>query len=144
MLLTNINCKIYCLLGCGHFAGMAARTPLSFVHLHIVKGFSKSSVHYRNCYVYFIASHIAIVNRGQLNVGSKFYPQYGIASVSFPTSLWSLFPIKTQIRNCVNTGIIICLWNGFPFVLMWIDTVSVLHKSGDIRLNTGFLLKFWN
>jgi len=66
---------------------MVAKAPLSFVHLHIAKGFVKLPDHYRNCYVYFIANNIAIVNKGQLNVGSKYYLQRGTASVPFPTSL---------------------------------------------------------
>jgi len=66
---------------------MVAKSPLSFVHLLIVKGFVKPPVYYRNCYVYFIATNIAIVNKGQLNVGSKYYLQHGTASVTFPTSL---------------------------------------------------------
>jgi len=65
---------------------MVAKAPLSFVHLHIVNGFVKPPVHYRNCYVYFIATNIAIVDKGQLNVGSKYYLQHDTASVPFPTS----------------------------------------------------------
>jgi len=78
---------MYCRLGCGHFVVVVAKTPLSFVHLHIVKVFVKLPVHYRNCYVYFIATYVAIVNKGQLHVGSKYYLQHGTASVPFPTSL---------------------------------------------------------
>jgi hypothetical protein len=66
---------------------MVAKASLSFVHLHIVKGFVKLPDHYRNSYVYFIAPNIAIVNKGQLNVGSKYYLQHGTAAVPFPTSL---------------------------------------------------------
>lgn len=108
---SNINRKIYCRLVCGHFVVMVAKIQLPFVHLYIVKGFFKLPVHYRNYYVYFIAYYIAVVKKGQLNVGSKFCLQRGTASVPFPTSLWSLFPIKTWIRNCVNTGTVIGLSN---------------------------------
>jgi len=122
VLLTNINWKIYCPLGCGHFVVMAAKTPLSFVHLHIVNGFVKLPVHCRNSYVYFIAANIAIVKEGELDVGSKYYLQHGSASVPFPSSLWSLFPIKTWIRNCKQTQELLsaCQMNlFFFFMFVW-------------------------
>ena len=145
-LLTNIKWKIYCRLGYGHFVVMVTKTPLSVVHLHIVKGFVKVPVHYWNCYVYFIATNIAAVNKGQLNVGCKYYLQHGTASVPIPASLWSLFPIETWIRNCVNKHkncYRLVKWFLYCSPEEWIQFHWYVNWATDPS-EQGFLLKLWN
>jgi hypothetical protein len=109
---------------------MVAKTPLSVVRLHIVKDSVKLPFHYGNCYLCFIATNIATVNKGQLNVGSKYYLLYGTAWVLFPRSLWSLFPLDQKL--CKQTQELLSAGQ-MNFVLSsWgIDSVSVVHKLDD-------------